>query len=188
MQQEYLLDTNAFFNILKAMNPDSGGHDALADAIEKLISEKISISTITKVEIISVLGKYARGNTGGFQKCNCIISQEGDLCQNNRYSKPRKKWNPRRIKAWLQFIEEILEGRSKLLSVGIEPFDMNTVSEAQKIVLHALSYDFASMDAMIAATAKIARDNKRDVIVVTSDRSLKACLKACQIPHFDVFA
>lgn len=188
MQQEYLLDTNAFFNLLKAMNPDSQSDHSLSESLGKLISEKLSVSSITKVEIISVLGKYARGTQGGPQKCNCRISPEGDLCQNSRYSEPRKKWSARKTKAWIQFINEILEGRSKLLNVEIEPFTQDTVSEAEKIILYALSNNFASMDAMIAATAKIARTNKRDIVVVTSDKGLKACLGKCEIPYCDVFA
>lgn len=188
MQQEYLMDTNAFFNLLKAMNPDSGGQDALSEAIKELLSQKLTVSSITKVEIISVLGKYARGNQGGFQKCNCVISQNGQLCQNSRYLKPRKKWNSRTTKAWLQFIDEIFEGRSKLLSVEVEPFNTSTVSEAQNIIMHALTHNFASMDAMIAATAKIARKNDRNITVITSDKGLKACLGKCAIPCYDVFA
>lgn len=188
MQQEYLMDTNAFFNLLKAMNPDSGDQDVLSESIEELLSHKLTVSSITKVEIISVLGKYARGNQGGSQKCNCVISQDGQLCQNSQYSKPRKKWNSRKTKAWLQFIDEILGGRSKLLSIEVEPFDTNTISEAQKIIMHALTHNFASMDAMIAATAKIASENHRNVTVITSDKGLKACLGKCEIPCYDVFA
>lgn len=188
MQKEYLLDTNAFFNLLKAMNPDSGGQDSLAEPIDNLKSQKLTISSITQVEIISVLGKYARGNQGGFQKCNCQISPEGDICPNNRYSQPRKKWNNRRVKLWMKFIEEIMEGRSKLLSVDVEPFDMSIIAEAKKIIIHALEFSFASMDAMIAATAKAAIDNSRDITVITSDKGLKACLKKCGIPFDDLFS
>ena len=188
MQQEYLMDTNAFFNLLKAMKPDSGDQDILSATIEELLSQKLTVSSITKVEIISVLGKYARGNQGGIQKCNCMISQDGRLCQNSRYSKPRKKWNSRKIKAWLRFIDEILGGRSKLLSIEVEPFDANTISEAQKIIMHALTHNCASMDAMIAATAKIASENHRNITVITSDKGLKACLGKCEIPCYDVFA
>lgn len=188
MQKEYLLDTNAFFNLLSALNPDAQAGDSLPEPIEKLLSEKLCVSTITKVEIISVLGKYARGNQGGLQKCTCKISQTGDLCQNNRYSEPRPKWNKRKIKAWLQFISEIFEGRSRLLSLGVEPFNQETISEAERIILHALSNNFASMDAMIAATARIAKDDKRDVTVITSDKGLKACLGKCDIQCWDLFA
>ena len=44
------------------------------------------------------------------------------------------------------------------------------------------------MDAMIAATAKLARDNRRDVTVVTSDKGLKACLSKINVPYNDIFA
>ena len=59
------------------MKPDSGDQDILSATIEELLSQKLTVSSITKVEIISVLGKYARGNQGGIQKCNCMISQDG---------------------------------------------------------------------------------------------------------------
>lgn len=63
-----------------------------------------------------------------------------------------------------------------------------TVIEAKNVITHALIHNFASMDAMIAATAKLARDNSRDVTVVTSDKGLKACLSKIHIPCIDVFA
>ena len=44
------------------------------------------------------------------------------------------------------------------------------------------------MDAMIAATAKLARDSSRDVTVITSDKGLKAGLSKIDVPYNDVFA
>ena len=188
MQAEYLLDTNAFFNLLKAMAPDPSNHKTLPEPVQKMLSEKLYISTITKVEIISVLGKYARGITGGYQKCNCKISDQGDLCQNRRYIEPRPRWNSRKIKYWLKLIDDVLGGQSAFLTIQAEPFDSNTILEAQKIVMHALSHNFASMDAMLAATAKIARDRQRNMAVITSDKGLKACLHKCNIPCHDIFS
>lgn len=49
-------------------------------------------------------------------------------------------------------------------------------------------HNFASMDAMIAATAKLAQNNCRDITVVTSDKGLKACLSKIGIPCNDIFA
>lgn len=130
----------------------------------------------------------ARGSQESISKCNCQISPEGHICQNNRYTAPRKKWNKKRIKAWLQLINHIFEGKSELLTVDIEPFDSKTVAEAKNVITHALIHNFASMDAMIAATAKLACDNYRDVTVITSDKGLKACLSKIDIPCNDVFA
>ena len=188
MDQEFLLDTNAFYNLLKAINPGASEQGSLVDSIAALKHAKLVVSSITEIEIISVLGKYARGSQGSISKCNCKISPEGHICQNNRYAAPRKKWNKKRIKAWLQLINDIFEGKSELLTVDIEPFDSKTVAEAKNVITYALIHNFASMDAMIAATAKLARDNSRDVTVVTSDRGLKACLSKIDIPCNDVFA
>ena len=188
MEREFLLDTNAFYNLLKAMNPEAREHDASMDSIAALKKEKLIVSSITEVEIISVLGKYARGSQGGISKCNCQISPEGHICQNNRYTAPQKKWSKKRVKAWRQLISDIFGGKSTLLTVSVEPFDSRTVAEAKTVITHALIHNFASMDAMIAATAKLARDNNRNVIVVTSDKGLKACLSKIGVPCNDAFA
>ena len=188
MDQEFLLDTNAFYNLLKALNPATKEDGALPTSVAQLKNQKLIVSSITEVEIISVLGKYARGSQGGVSKCNCIISPEGHICQNNRYTEPRKKWNNKRIKAWIQLIDEIFGGTSQLLSVSIESFDTSTIIEAKNVIKYALVHNFASMDAMIAATAKLARDGNRDLTVVTSDKGLKACLSKIGVPCNDFFA
>ena len=188
MDQEFLLDTNAFYNLLKALNPAANEDDALPASVATLKCERLIVSSITEVEIVSVLGKYARGSQGGVSKCNCKISPEGHICQNSRYTEPRKKWNNKRIKAWMQLIDEIFGGTSQLLSVNIEPFDTSTITEAKNVIKHALVHNFASMDAMIAATAKLARDSNRDITVVTSDKGLKACLSKIGVPCNDIFA
>lgn len=90
MEHEYLLDTNAFYNMLKAMKLEIIEHNTLPASVATIIGEKLVVSSITEVEIVSVLGKYARGSQGGASKCNCIISPEGHICQNSRYTKPRK--------------------------------------------------------------------------------------------------
>lgn len=188
MDKEFLLDTNAFYNLLKAVNPVANKDGTLPASVAALKSEKLIVSSITEVEIVSVLGKYARGSQGGMAKCNCIISPEGHICHNSRYTEPRKKWSKKRIKAWMLLIDEIFEGTSQLLSVSVEPFDSSTVAEAKTVIKHALVHNFASMDALIAATAKIARNNSRDITVVTSDKGLKACLSKIDVPCNDIFA
>ena len=113
---------------------------------------------------------------------------DGHICQNSRYTESRKKWNNKRIKAWMQLIDEIFTGKSQLFSVNIEPFDSTTIKEAKDVIKLALVHNFASMDAMIAATAKLAQNNCRDITVVTSDKGLKACLSKIGIPCNDIFA
>lgn len=63
MEVEYLLDTNAYFNILK--DSANSNDDGIKEKIANLKKQSVFISQVTKIEIVSVLGKYARGNTGG---------------------------------------------------------------------------------------------------------------------------
>lgn len=187
MSQEFLLDTNAFYNLLDKLHHEASKEGDLSETIENLKKANLIVSSITEIEIISVLGKYARGSSGSVSKCNCKISENGDICKNNRYIEPRKKWHIRRIKAWLQLLHDIFDGKSSLLKVKIEPFDLNTINAAKKIILYALEHNFASMDAMIAATAKLALESGRDITVITSDKGLKSCLSKINVPCDDIF-
>lgn len=187
MLTEYLLDTNAYFNLLKESREQEKGTSAFSAQISTLINGNIFISTITKVEIISVLGKYARGRDGGFHKCTRSISETGQQCQNQWYIAPVAKWNRRKVNMWLQLIKETTEGTSRLVSVGILPFNEKTIHYAEQIIPNALVHNFASMDAMIAATAWEAIQNGRNMTVVTSDKGLKACLAKASIPYWDAF-
>ena len=187
MGQNYLLDTNAYFNLLKLLRKCDENAMEYPECIKQLLKGNLCISTVTKVEIISVLGKYARGNSGGYNKCNCIIAEDGTTCSNYKYTPPRKKWKTKLIKAWLQLIDETIDGKSTLIQMKLLPFTEKTIDEAQRVVVHALTYNFGSMDAIIAATAKEFIDDKKSITVVTSDRGLKACLQQCSIPCWDVF-
>lgn len=50
MQQEYLLDTNAFFNILKAMNPCSPTKGELPDQLTELLTEKYQFHRLLRLK------------------------------------------------------------------------------------------------------------------------------------------
>lgn len=188
MSKKYLLDTNAYFNFLRVVQAGKDGDTQFSETVKKIKEGNPCVSIITKVEIISVLGKYARGTNGGPQQCNCIISEDGlQRCTNTRYVETRKRWKNKRIKAWKKLISETMEGKSNLISLQLLPFNLDTINEAEKIIEHALIHSFASMDAMIAATAKQEIANGHEIVVVTSDKSLKMCLTKCGIPFWDAF-
>ena len=63
MPKEYLLDTNAYYNLLKESREHQKGNSIFSTEINMLTSSSLFISVITKIEIVSVLGKYARGNS-----------------------------------------------------------------------------------------------------------------------------
>lgn len=187
MFKEYLLDTNAYYNLLKESREQQKGHSDFSTVINTLAEGRLFISIITKIEIISVLGKYARGNSGGFQRCTRCISMTGESCQNQWYTKPRARWNRREISGWQKLIQETILGTSSLISVNILPFNDKTIQTAELLIAHALVHNFASMDAMIAATAQEAIGAGHDMTVVTSDKGLKACLSKADIDFWDAF-
>lgn len=194
MPESYLLDTNAYFNFLKyatltnhADNTDET--NIYAEVIGIIKKGKNYISTLSQIEIISVIGKYARGNCGGMQKCNCVISETGERCSNYRYTNNQKRWNKEKIKWWLKLVNETIQEVSPVLSVSVLPLTEKEVIEAQQIVLHALIHNFRSLDALIAATAKEfgKNDGADKLTIITSDKGLKACLDKCALSHWDAF-
>ena len=68
MSKVYLLDTNALFNYIKYKVKYASLDLDLQHNIDELESNKCYISEITTVEIVSVLGKYARGGLGAGKK------------------------------------------------------------------------------------------------------------------------
>lgn len=187
MPKAYLLDTNAYYNLLRESREQQKGKSAFSVEMSKLVSGTLFISNITKIEIVSVLGKYARGNSGSFQRCTRCLSKTGEACQNEWYSAPRARWNRREISGWQKLIQETILGTSSLITVNILPFDDKTIQMAEQLIVHALVHNFASMDAMIAATAQEAIEAGQDMTVVTSDKGLKACLMKANIACWDAF-
>ena len=187
MPKSYLLDTNAYYNLLRESREQQKGESAFSVEMSKLVSGTLFISNITKIEIVSVLGKYARGKSGGFQRCTRCISEMGEVCQNEWYSAPRARWNRREISGWQKLIQETILGTSPLIKVNVLPFNDKTLKTAEQLIVHALVHNFASMDAIIAATAQEAVVIGHDMTVVTSDKGLKACLSKANIDCWDAF-
>ena len=189
MPKAYLLDTNAYFNFLRyitqANNPES-----IDESVAKIKEGTNYISVISKIEIFSVIGKYARGKNGGKQKCNCIISESGERCPHYQYTSGQARWNKEKIKRWRKLVNETLDGTSSVLNVNILPLSCEEISEAQDIIEHALIHNFGSLDALIAATAKTHNKNDKNVElhIVTSDKGLKACLEKCSLHYWDAFS
>lgn len=73
--KKYLLDTNAYFALLAYIV--TGENDKI---IADILAGECYISRVTQIEIISVIGKYARGGGGGSQMCNRICKDTGVMC------------------------------------------------------------------------------------------------------------
>lgn len=76
--KQYLLDTNAFFEILSFLAGKSIRRDGYDFA--DIRKEKCYVSKITELEILSVIGKYGRGMQDQWQACNRQIDMQGTKC------------------------------------------------------------------------------------------------------------
>lgn len=172
--KHYLLDTNVFFDILEAIS--NGASKAKFDTI---MGGKCYISELTRIEIISVLGKHARGCAKQWQPCARIINEAGDVCGAQFLIPEKKRWKKRTIGDWRKLIKDITEGNSSLFSVEVLPVTDAVCSIASQFVGNALQYNFGSLDAMITATAiDCQRRIKEDLVIVTYDKKLLAAIKA----------
>lgn len=189
VQEIYLLDTNAYFNFMRYSTHALGDGDAFDTAVSKIKAADCCISQISLIEIISVLGKYARGKTAGREKCNCVIDDTGTICSHYKVVQGRKRWSNKRKKAWIKYFDEVRNGTSTLLKVRVLPLDSIVWKEAERIIPFSMDYKFASLDALIAATAKIeqSKSGSRPFSVITSDKSLKCALAKCSLPIWDAF-
>ncbi len=66
--KRYLLDTNAFFEMLSFLAGKSVRKDEYN--FEDIKQGECYISKITELEILSVIGKYGRGEPSQWQNCN----------------------------------------------------------------------------------------------------------------------
>jgi len=139
------------------------------------------ISAITEIEIISTLGKYSRQNSAGFERCSRVLS-DGTKCKHSFAVSPRKPWKAKVVKQWRRLLKNITDGLSPVLKLTVLPLESNEVNEARAIIEHALKYGFGSLDAIIVATAKL-----NSLTVITSDKGMKACLRACDVSYWDAF-
>lgn len=154
--------------------------------IEELLSGQCYISKATQMEIVSVIGKYARGGGGETQVCSRVDPSTGVMCE-RKYIIPKKaRWSTSKVKAWMKLIKEVSSGENKMLQISILEIDDSVMLEAEKFIQHALRYNFKSMDAIILGTAKANSTADDQMIVVTADKGLKAGIQKIQYPHITV--
>ena len=172
---KFLLDTNAFFEVLSYLagkNVRSDGYD-----FEDIIKGECYISKITELEIISVVGKYGRGEPAQWQKCNRIISEDGTMCNHNYLYKGQKPWNKKLCRDMLKLVKEIIQGSNQILKVNVLELNEEIINRAEVFMMYSSRYKFGSQDALIAATALVYSDSGDNLQVVTSDRALRAAMK-----------
>ena len=174
----YLLDTNAYFALLKYIV--SGNQN---EEYEKVINGRCYISKLTQIEIISVIGQYARGASRSIQKCDRIHEGEMRPCGKLYVVEKKKKWSAQKVHDWIKLENDISNGRNSKINVSVLDVNERVIAEAQKFITQALLHNFGSMDAMILGTAKANSSEATQMVVVTADRGLKAGMDRINYPH-----
>lgn len=174
--KKYLLDTNAFFELLSylAGKPVRKDEYDFAD----IRQGECYISKITELEILSVIGKYGRGAASQWQICNRQISDDGEKCGKRYFFEGTKPWNKRICVAMKKLVKEMVEGKSTILKLNVLEINENIINRAEGFMMHAARYKFGSQDALIASTAIIYSTEENPIYVVTSDKALRAAMKA----------
>ncbi len=179
--KKYLLDTNAYFALLKYVSSDDNN-----EIIDDILKGECYISRITRIEIISVIGKYARGSGGGVEVCDRIHEESGQIC-GKRFTVPkRKRWNQAKLRDWLKLEKEVSSGKNCLLNLKVLEMNSEVLAEAEKFIQYALTYNFKSMDAVVLGTAKVNSSDGEMMIVVTADKGLKAGMNQINYPHISI--
>lgn len=182
MAKKYLLDTNAYFAILKYVAADCMNDEK----INEIIDGECFISKATKIEIISVIGKYARGSSGGVQVCERIHAEGNTKCGVKYIIPKQKKWSQAKLKDWIKLEKEISSGINSLFTVTVLDIDEKVITSAELFIQNALLYNFKSMDSIIVGTAMANSVENDQMIVVTADKAMKAGMDKIHYPHISV--
>lgn len=179
--KKYLLDTNAYFALLNYVSSEDNN-----EIIDNILAGECYISKVTQIEIISVIGKYARGSSGGVQVCNRIHGDTGMKCGMQFITPKQKKWSQATVKGWLKLEKEVSSGSNCLFNVKVLEINADVVAEAEDFIQNALIYNFKSMDAVILGTAKANSSDAETMVVVTADKALKAGMDKINYPHMSI--
>lgn len=174
--KKYLLDTNAFFELISYL----AGKKIRRDEYEygDIIKGECYISKMTELEINSVIGKYGRGEPAQWQKCSRLLSEDGlQRCNHDYFFKGQKPWKKKVCRDMQKLVREILDGSSPILNVRVLDVTTEIIDRANNFMMLSFKYKFGSHDAIIAATAIIHSSEDDMMYVVTSDRALRAAMK-----------
>ena len=174
---KYLLDTNAYFAVLRYI-----ANNEKSDKVESILKEKCYISKVTQIEIISVIGQYARGQSRQTPVCDRIHADSNHPCGRQYLVEKRKKWSGAKIHDWLKMEHEISTGINSRFQVTVLDITDEVLGEAKIFIQKALIYNFKSMDAMILGTAKAYSQEGESIVIVTADRGFRAGMTVIGYP------
>jgi rRNA-processing protein FCF1 len=186
MKVAYVLDTNAYALLFQTPKSEARNNLELRLLNDGIMS--FYIPEIVSMEIHSVLGKFRRGGATEQQElCSKQVINSDNIiaCTHTCYVAPRARMKPKVYKGLVKMLGDI-EKKQGSIQADLMPLGTREMS-AGKEVLKKLAhrFSFGSHDALVAGTVIAANESGLELILVTSDKSLKAVCREEQIPHFD---
>lgn len=173
--KQYLLDTNAFWEVLDAWN--KGNHSPkLPDDLWQQNQCTFFVAEITTMEIYSVLGKYLRGKNKEVQTCTREL-ENGVNCSNKWLQRAIKPISRSEGNEFIHLIRSILLNKNPYFNVSVIPTDSNILTNAITMLqMYSGINDLHSLDAIVAATGR-----STGFTIITFDKKLKTVLKNAEI-------
>ncbi len=183
MADTFLLDTNAY--ALFFQRPSTPAYTNLITEI----NFTFYISELTSLEIYSVIGKYRRGIQDQKQQCGKEIIQANgtnSICANTWISRGRNKLNRRIYHDLLKLLSDIEIKKGDIKAVKI-PLSNEALEKGKDLLIkHADKYRLGSHDALILGSLiDYAHNTGEKIILVTSDKGLKAVASEERVSFFD---
>lgn len=186
MPSPYLLDTNAY--ALLFQNPRPVALTKLEALLKSGNEMHFYLPEIVCMEIHSVLGKYRRGGVQEQQSCGRNIFTSGGgmaTCSHTCILPKRSKIKPKVYKGFLKLLKDI-ETEQGSIKARILGLNSSSITQAKDLLYnYAEKYSFGSHDALIAATAIVEKSNGNNLVLVTSDKGLKAVCNEVGLQLFD---
>lgn len=171
---KYLVDTNAFWEVIKEWNSPSNPQTILP-LLKNGTYIEFYLPEICALEIYSVLGKHIRGKNNEINTCTRTIqvpTTTNAVCSNKWISNGIKKTPNREATKLQAIIKDILNNNISDFKITIIPLT-DAIIRRGTILLHNYStkYDFHSLDSIVAASVQ------DGMTVITHDRVLKNVLR-----------
>jgi hypothetical protein len=143
------------------------------------------ISELTALEIHSVLGKLARGRSGGSHDCERYIASGGRLiqCSQRWVQHSLKPLRPLEFNRLRKAVHDVESGHGPIRVSVVLLESVDFAGGRGHLYSHAYKWRFGSHDAVIVAASE--RHAGGATRFVTSDTSLKSLLKAINRRFYD---
>lgn len=181
--EPHFLDTNAYATLLRGAPSDVNAR--LRARLSRGMHVEAAISELTALEIHSVVGRLARGCTGGFHLCERSVESISGLiqCSHRWAQQARKPLRPRELDRLRKAIRDAENGHGPVRITVIPLESVDLVGGRSHLYTHSPKWRFGSHDAVIVAAA--VRHEAGASRFVTSDGPLKSLLKAISQRFYD---